>query len=90
MGIVRILIEVINTIGVEERRSSLNAVNLVSFGEEKLGEVRSVLAGNSCDQGFLQTMALLRAGVGSRASLSDSRDEAFEVALELLQHLLLA
>ncbi len=54
MGIVRILVDVVDAIGIEERGAALDAVDLVAFGEEKLGEVRSVLAGNSCNQGFLQ------------------------------------
>jgi hypothetical protein len=34
-------------------------VNLVTFGEEQLGEISSILTGNSCDQGSLQTSGLL-------------------------------
>jgi hypothetical protein len=74
MGIVRILIDVIYTVSVKQRRSSLDAVDFVTFGEEKLGEVGSILACNSCDQGFLQTMTLLRAG--RNTSLADRRDQA--------------
>jgi hypothetical protein len=44
----------VDTVGVEERRTALDAVNLVAFGEEKLGKIRSVLTGNSCNEGFLQ------------------------------------
>jgi hypothetical protein len=39
-------------------------VDFVAFSEEELGEVGSVLAGHSCNQGFLQTLTLLRGRVG--------------------------
>ncbi len=57
--IVRILIEVIDTVRVEQRGATFDTVNLVAFGEKKLGKIRSVLACNSCNQGSLQTMTLL-------------------------------
>jgi hypothetical protein len=53
--VVRILVDMVDAVGIEQRRSSLDAVDFIAFGEEKLGEVGSILAGNSCDQGFLQT-----------------------------------
>jgi hypothetical protein len=49
-----VLIDVVDSIRVEQRGTSFDAVNLVAFSEKKLGEVRSVLAGNSCNQGSLQ------------------------------------
>ena len=51
IGLMRILIEVIDAVGVEERRAALDAVDLVAFVEEELGEVGAVLAGDAGDQG---------------------------------------
>jgi hypothetical protein len=59
IGVVRVLVDVVDAARVEQRSSALDAVNLIAFGEKKLGEVCSVLAGDSCNQGSLQTMILL-------------------------------
>jgi hypothetical protein len=53
---VRIFVNMVNTVGIEQRRPALDAMNLVAFGEEKFSEVRTVLAGDSCDEGFLQDL----------------------------------
>ena len=52
VGLVRILIEVIDAVGVEERRAALDAVDLVAFVEQELGEVGAVLARDAGDQGY--------------------------------------
>src|ERR1700722_17554261 len=54
MGVVRILVDVGDGGGVEERGAALDAMHLIAFGEEQLGEVGSVLAGDAGDEGFLQ------------------------------------
>jgi hypothetical protein len=54
IGVVRVLIDVVDPIRVEQRGTPFDAVNLIAFSEKKLGEVRSVLAGNSCNQSSLQ------------------------------------
>jgi len=54
VGVVGVLVDVVDACGVEEGGASLDAVDFVAFGEEELGEVGSVLAGDSCDEGFLQ------------------------------------
>ena len=49
---VRVLIEMIDAIGVEQTAAPLDAVHDVVFLEQKLGEVGAVLAGdsgNECD-----------------------------------------
>ena len=51
IGLVLILLEVIDAVGVEERRATLDAVDFVAFVEEKLGEVGAVLAGDAGDEG---------------------------------------
>jgi hypothetical protein len=42
---------VINAIGVEQRGVALDPVDLIAFAEQKLSEIRAVLAGNARDQG---------------------------------------
>ena len=48
--LVRILVEVIDAVGVEERRAPLDAVDDVALAEEELGEVGAVLAGDAGDE----------------------------------------
>ncbi len=44
---VRILIEMINPVGIKKRGPALNAMNLIPFFKEKFGKIRSILPGNS-------------------------------------------
>lgn len=43
----RILVDMVDTLGVERRRTTLNAVNLIAFGQEKLSQIGSILSGNA-------------------------------------------
>lgn len=45
--LVRILIQVVDAIGIEGRRSAFDAVNVVAFGEQKFGQIGSVLPRNT-------------------------------------------
>jgi hypothetical protein len=45
-----ILIEVIDAVGIEERTPALEAMDFVTLGQEELGEVGAVLAGDSGDK----------------------------------------
>ncbi len=56
VGIVGVFVDVVDAGGVEERAAALDAVDLVSLGEQELGEVGAVLSGDSCDEGFLQCL----------------------------------
>jgi hypothetical protein len=47
---VRVLVEVVDALGVEARRAADHAVDLVAFGEQQLGEVGAVLPGDACDE----------------------------------------
>ncbi len=47
---VRVLVEVVDAVGVEERRAPLDAVHLVALGEQQFGEVGAVLAGHAGDE----------------------------------------
>jgi hypothetical protein len=58
-GNVRIFIEMIDAIGIKERSATLYAVHLVTFLQQELGEVCSILSGNTGDEGLLQVNSLL-------------------------------
>jgi hypothetical protein len=47
---VRILVEVVDAVGVEQRAAALDAVHLVALVEQELGEVGAVLAGDAGDE----------------------------------------
>ena len=47
---VRILVEMIDALGVEEAAASFDAVDFVVFAKQQLGQVRSVLPGNASNQ----------------------------------------
>jgi len=49
----RIAVKVIDTAGIEGRGATDNTVDFVTFGEEQLGEIGTVLSGDASDQGFL-------------------------------------
>ena len=51
--LVRILIEMVDALGVERRRAALDAVHDVALGEQEFGEIGAVLAGDAGDQGDL-------------------------------------
>ena len=51
IGLVRILVEVVNTVGIEQRTAAFDTVHAVAFLEKELGEVRAVLTGDTCNQG---------------------------------------
>jgi hypothetical protein len=46
---VRIFVQVVDPLGVEQGAAPLDAVHLVSLGQEKLGEIRAVLPGDAGD-----------------------------------------
>ena len=48
--LVRILIQMIDAVGVEQRGPALDAVHFVALAEQKLGKVGAVLAGDAGDQ----------------------------------------
>jgi hypothetical protein len=50
--LVRIGIEVIETIGIESRSAADDSVNLVSFAEQELGEIGAVLPCDAGDERF--------------------------------------
>ena len=51
---VGVLVQVVDALGVEERRTALDAVHLVALLQKKLGEIGPVLPGDAGDEcGFL-------------------------------------
>ena len=50
-GFVRVFVQMLNAIGVEGARPANDAVDFVAQAQQQLGQVRSILTGNSRDQG---------------------------------------
>jgi hypothetical protein len=48
---------VVHALGVEQRGAALDAVDLVAFFKQELGEVGTVLAGNPGNQGLMPVMS---------------------------------
>ena len=48
---VTVLIEMIDTVGIEKRGPTLDAVNRVAFFQQQLGKIGAVLAGDTGDKG---------------------------------------
>jgi hypothetical protein len=48
--LVRILVEMVDAVGVEQRGAALDAVHVVALVEQELGEVGAVLAGDAGDE----------------------------------------
>jgi len=54
--IMRILIEMIDSLGIEKGRSSLDSVYLVSLGQKEFCEIGSILSGYSGYNCFFHTI----------------------------------
>ena len=48
--VVRILIQVVNPVGVEQGGPALDTVHFVAFGQQQFGEVGTVLSGDASDE----------------------------------------
>jgi len=59
MPFVRVLIEVVNSVGIEKGSSSFDPVNNVSLFQKKFGEIRSVLSSNPSNNCSFHTFLLL-------------------------------
>ena len=51
--LVRIMHEMVDTLGVERRRTALYAVDDISFRKKKFGEIGAILPGCAGDEGHL-------------------------------------
>ena len=49
-GLVRLVEEMIDAVGIEQRRPPLDAVDRVALAQQELGEIGAVLPGNAGDQ----------------------------------------
>jgi hypothetical protein len=49
-GDVRILVQVIDAIGVEKRSAALDAVDDIAFAQQEFGEVGAILSGHASEQ----------------------------------------
>ena len=63
---VRVLVDRVEPAGVEAAGAADNAVDLVAFAEQELGEIRAVLAGDAGEEGLFQRKQ--RSGVRGRRS----------------------
>ena len=50
VGQVWVLVDMVNSVGIERRGASLDAVNLVSFAKQEFCQVGPVLTGNAGDE----------------------------------------
>ena len=55
----RVLIEMVDSLGIEKRNRAFNAVDFVALLQKEFSEIRSILSSNSRDEGFLQAELLL-------------------------------
>ena len=46
----RVVVEVIDPVGVEQRGSPLDAVDLISLGQQEFGKVSAILSRNTGDE----------------------------------------
>jgi hypothetical protein len=58
IGFVRILVKMIDPIGIEQRGATLDAMHLVAFGKQQFRKVCAILARNARDQGGLSVRHL--------------------------------
>ena len=66
VALVRILVQVVDAVGVEDRGAALDAVHLVALAQQQLGQVGAVLAGDAGDQCCLAQEIVLAAVPGHK------------------------
>jgi len=52
-GRVRIAVEVVDALGVDQRRAPLDAVNGITLFQKELGKLAAIFARDACDKGRL-------------------------------------
>ena len=72
--LVRILVDVINALGVEMRRPTLDAMDFIALLEEELRQVRAILARDAGDECFFHDLIL---NLSYRRPSTDSRPKAY-------------
>ena len=80
--VVRVLVEMIDAIGVEQGAAALDAVDFIAFGEQQLGEIRSILPGDTGDQSLLHSLLPLPGTLGLPIAIVltiDHRQKAYQL-----------
>ncbi len=54
--LMRVVIEMVDAIGVEQRRAALDAVHRIALGQQEFGQIGAVLAGDAGDETRLSVM----------------------------------
>ena len=74
----RVLIQRVDAVGVEQRSATLDAVDDVAFAEQKLSQISTVLAGDASDEGnfLVQGVDCLEQGGRERFGSSHRRESA--------------
>ena len=65
VGGMRILVEMVDAVGVEQRAAALDTVDFVAFLQQEFGEIATVLAGDAGDEGFFHGSCVLDVKGGS-------------------------
>jgi hypothetical protein len=66
LGLMRILVEMVDPLGVKGRSAAFEAVNFIAFREKEFRQVRSILPGNPGDQrAFWQKPTSFKPTVGT-------------------------
>src|SRR5438876_3726893 len=72
----RVMVQVVNAIGVKRARPADDTVHFIPFGEQKLGQIRAVLPGDAREQRFFHLGTSLTCNctrAHNRASSSSNR-----------------
>lgn len=69
VAFVRIPVQMIYTVGIEERRPALDAMDYITLAEEQLGKLRAILPGDACDERSLRSLTNTRSLLRHHTSL---------------------
>jgi hypothetical protein len=78
IALVRVLVEVVDSIRIEGRRTPLDAVHTVTLGQQKLRQVGSILSGDPGYQRRLRQVILHALELSEQAPLIRSNLTRFE------------
>ena len=77
----RVLIQVVDAVGIEQAGTALDAMNLIAFVEQQFGEVRAVLASHAGDEGNFVFLAHGRLGLMAVAFETNRRNTKYWLIL---------
>jgi hypothetical protein len=81
VGHVRIAHQVIDPIGIEQRRAPLDTVHIVAFGEQQIGKIRAVLA---CYAGYQSDLTIHCVPLVETFDYSAARAAAHRARVEIV------